>query len=130
MKNRDIYISALHLIGENADAEENFDYEERTPYLLAAFGSEVASTDSAYREYKKLGKTPSVDSVSISLDADFPFAERFVHAASLYVAAMLIIDENAELSDKLFDKYCDTMATIESEIPLKIEKITDIYGAI
>ena len=129
MKNRDIFISALHLIGENADAEENLDYKERTPYLLAAFCSEAATTDAAYREYKKLDKTSSFDSVSIPLDADFPFAERFVHTASLYVAAMLIIDENAELSDKLFDKYCDAMATIEAEIPLKIEKIADRYGA-
>ena len=128
MKNRDVYISALHLIGENADAEENFDYEERTPYLLAAFCSEAASTDAAYRAYKKLGSTPTTDSVSIPLDAEFPFAERFVHAASLYVAAMLIIDENSELSDKLFDKYCDAMATIESEIPLRIEKIVNAYG--
>ena len=128
MKNRDIYISALHLIGENAYAEENLDYEERTPYLLAAFCSEGATTDAAYREYKNLGTTPPVDSVSIPLDVDFPFAERFVHAASLYVAAMLIIDENTELSDKLFDKYCDAMTTIESEIPLKIEKIADRYG--
>ena len=129
MNNRDIYISALHLIGEKANSEENYDYEERAPYLLAAFCSDAGETDAAYRSYKKLGNTPSVDSVCIPLDEDFPFADRFVHAASLYLAAMLIIDENAELSDKLFDKYCDTMATIESEIPMKIEKITDKYGA-
>ena len=53
MKNRDIYISALSLIGESVDIEENNDYEERAPYLLAAFCSEAASTDAAYREMKK-----------------------------------------------------------------------------
>ena len=130
MKNRDIYISALHLLGENADADENCDYEERAPYLIAAFCSEAATTDAAYREYKNLGEAPSVDIVSIPLDTDFPFTDRFVHAATLYLAAMLIIDENAELSDKLFDKYCDIMATIQSEIPAKIEKIAQKYGAI
>ena len=128
MKNKEIYLSALHLIGERADAEENDDYEERAPYLLAAFCSETSMTDTAYREFKNLGETPKTDSVRLPLDSEFPFAERFVHPASLYLAAMLIIDENTELSDKLFDKYCVAMATIESEIPLKIEKITDIYG--
>ena len=130
MKNRDIYVSALHLIGENAYAEENSDYEERAPYLLAAFCSEAAATEAAYREYKNLGEAPTVDAVSIPLEIDFPFAERFVHAAVQYLAAMLIIDENAELSDKLFDKYCVIMATIQSEIPAKIEKIAEKYGAI
>ena len=130
MKNRDIYISALHLIGENADADENCDYEERAPYLLAAFCSEAQATETDYREYKSLGESPSVDMVSVPLDVDFPFVERFVHAAIQYLAAMLIIDENAEFSDKLFDKYCDTMATIQSEIPAQIEKIAQKYGAI
>ena len=37
--------------------------------------------------------------------------------------------ENIELSDKLFDRYCDIMATIHSEIPAKIEKIAQKYGA-
>ena len=129
MKNRDIYISALHLIGENAYAEENLDYEERAPYLIAAFCSEAAITEAAYREYKELDKAPAPDSVSIPLDTDFPFVDRFVHAASLYLAAMLIIDESPELSDKLFDKYCCAMATIQSEIPARIERIAEKYGA-
>lgn len=130
MKNRDLYISALHLIGENAYAEENLDYEERAPYLIAAFCSEAANTEAAYREYKELDKAPVLDNVNIPLDTEFPFIDRFCHAATLYLAAMLIIDENPELSDKLFDKYCCAMATIQSEIPSRIEKIAEKYGAI
>ena len=129
MTNRDIYFSALHLIGESANTEENVDYEEKAPYLIAAFCSESAETDAAYREYKNLSSAPSADQVSIPLESNFPRADRFANAASLYLAAMLIIDENMELSDKLFDRYCDSMATIQSEIPSKIEKIADRYGA-
>ena len=130
MKNRDIYISALSLIGESVDIEENNDYEERAPYLLAAFCSEAASTDAAYREMKKLEAATSVDNVCLPLECDFPYADRFASAAVMYLAAMLVIDENIELSDKLFDRYCDTMATIQSEIPSRIEKIVQKYSAI
>ena len=108
----------------------NNDYEERAPYLLAAFCSEAASTDAAYREMKKLEAATSVDNVCLPLECDFPYADRFASAAVMYLAAMLVIDENIELSDKLFDRYCDTMATIQSEIPSRIEKIVQKYSAI
>ena len=127
MQNRDIYISALRLIGEVA--ENNDDYMERAPYLLAAFCTESAETDIAYRREHSLDPRPRVSSVCIPLDTDFPCADRFATAAASYIAAMLVIDENAELSDRLFDRYCDIMATIQSEIPSRIEKIVDRYGA-
>ena len=129
MKNRDIYTSALHLIGEDIDTEANSDYEERASYLLAAFYTEAAQTDKSYREANELEKASETDCVFLPLEADFPCTDRFATAAALYLAAMLIIDENIELSDKLFDRYCDIMATIHSEIPAKIEKIAQKYGA-
>ena len=128
MTNRDIYISALRLIGEDPYTDTNPDYEERAPYLLAAFCSEAASVDAAYREMKGLENAESFDTTYLSLDGDFPFADRLTSTASMYLAAMLVIDENLELSDKLFDKYCDSMATIQSEIPSKIEKIVQKYS--
>ena len=45
MTNRDIYLRALSIIGESCDAEENEDYEERAPYLLAAFCTEAKEID-------------------------------------------------------------------------------------
>lgn len=127
MHNRDIYISALRLIGEVSDS--NDDYMERAPYLLAAFCTESAETDIAYRREHSLADRPYASTVYIALDTDFPCADRFAPAAAAYIAAMLVIDENEELSDKLFDRYCSIMATIQSEIPSKIEKIVDRYGA-
>ena len=130
MKNRDIYSSALRHLGEDPDAVQNEDYEERAPYLIAAFCLECAETDIAYREANGLAKRTEVNSVCLPLDNSFPCADRFASAAALYLAAMLIIDENMQLSDKLFDRYCDIMATVQSEIPAKIEKIAQRYGAI
>ena len=129
MKNRDIYNSALRFIGEEPDAEANCDYEERASYLLAAFCTEAAQVDKDYREANELEKASETDCVFLPLEADFPCTDRFATAAAMYLAAMLIIDENIELSDKLFDRYCDIMATIHSEIPAKIEKIAQKYGA-
>ena len=129
MKNRDIYTSALRLIGEYPDAEVNSDYEERASYLLAAFCTEAAQVDKAYREANELEMPTESDCVYLPLESDFPCADRFANAASMYLAAMLVIDENIELSDKLFERYCDIMATIHSEIPAKIEKIAQKYGA-
>ena len=77
----------------------------------------------------ELDEASEADCVFLPLEDDFPCADRFASAAALYLAAMLIIDENIELSDKLFDRYCDIMATIHSEIPAKIEKIAQKYGA-
>jgi len=128
MTNRDIYISALRLIGENGDLEGNEDYEERAPYLIAAFCTDAKETDAALRESLRLYPAEDIDCVRIPLETDFPLHERFVTAAVNYLAAMLIIDENMELSDKIYDKYCDIMATIQSGIPAKIEKIIDKYG--
>lgn len=129
MDNRSIYVSALRLIGENPNADVNNDYEERASYLLAAFCTEAAQVDKAYREANGLEAATEADCVFLPLEADFPCADRFATAAAMYLAAMLIIDENIELSDKLFERYCDIMATIQSEIPAKIEKIAQKYGA-
>ena len=48
-------------------------------------------------------------------------------AAEFYLASMLLIDENSELSDTLYDRFCSAVATITSEIPAVVEKIKDKY---
>lgn len=123
----DIYDSALALIGES-DAGGSVDYAERAPYLLAAFCGEAGGFDTAYRRSRGLAAQPAYGAVVIDLGEVFPLANRFAGPASLYLGAMLIIDENEELSDKLYGRYCDMMSTICSAIPGVLEKITDIYG--
>ena len=127
MTGREIYTAAIKKFGSKFTDEEKADLEERAPYLIAAFCTESAELDAAYREAKGLDEAPPADSVHITLNGQFPRSDRFATAAAFYLAAMFVIDEDIELSDKFFDNYCDAMAKIQSEIPTKLEKIAERY---
>lgn len=114
--NRQIYNSALGLIGELNDPMLCEDYEERAPYILAAFCSLACEIDKRLRIIDSLDPQPSFSHVCLSLDASFPLCDRLSPAASLYLAAMLVIGEDDELSDSLYDKYCDAIASIGSSV--------------
>ena len=127
MTNRLIYSSALSRLGSGFDDEQKEAFESRVPFLISAFCTESAELDQAYREANGLEAAPEFDAVCVHLDGDFPRSERFSSAAAFYVAAMLVIDDDLELSDRLFDNYCDCMARIQSEIPTKLERIAQKY---
>ena len=112
-----IYYSALALLGESLNVNDNIDYEERAPYLFAAFCTEAQETDKAWRSALGLESQSTWNPTYISLDDLFPLSDRFASAAAFYVAAMLVVDSDEELSDKLYDRFCDAMSTIDSNIP-------------
>lgn len=120
-----VYDAALALLGE-PDAARCTDYAGRAPYIIAAFCAEAEPVDAALRDADS--PTPQFSSVAIELTVDFPLSDRLVPLAAAYLAAMLVLDENEELSDKLFERYCDGMSTLCAGIPAVSEKITDIYG--
>lgn len=127
MKNRDIYGLALAILAENGDPIENGDYEERAGYLLSAFCTEVSAVNRAMCE--SLGEAcPEEIPIYLSLDESFLLKERFSGAAGMYLAAMLVLEEDAELSDKLFARYCDIVTSICAELPMRSERIADRYG--
>ncbi len=128
MKNQDIYDGALRILAERCDAGLNEDYEERAPYIIAAFCYESSEADAAYRKSHYLPAAPSVSEVYLNLSDKFPCCERFSAAACMYLASMLVVDEDSELSDKLFDKYSEMMSSICSKIPAIVEPISDKYG--
>jgi hypothetical protein len=127
MKNRDIYNAALKLLNESAGQGENEDFEERAPYIIAVFCSESRESDAAYRRANSLPAAKEVNDVYVDLDDDFARSPRFASAACVYLASMLILDDNYELSDKLFDRYSDMMSRIVDEIPASIESIARRY---
>ena len=127
MKNRDIYSSALGLLAQSIDSEENVDFEDRAPYILATFCRDAFELDRTLRSILGLASAKEFTGAYLSLDVDFPLLEKFTAIAAKYLAAMLIIDENSDLSDRLYAMYCDSMATLQSQIPAVIEKITDKY---
>ena len=126
-KGIDVLTQAFKRFGKSLTNEQRADYTSRAPYLLATVCSEAKDLDKRYREAYGLGSAPEFNEVEIDPINEFPLCERFVGAASAYLAAMFIIDENMELSDKFFDVYCDNMARIGSEIPTNIEKIAQKY---
>ena len=127
MKNRDIYNGALRILSEQIDLSANDDYQERAPYLIAAFCDENRDVDRAYRKANSLPEAPEVNAVCIELGEDFPCAPRFSSACCTYLAAMLIIDQDSDLSDKLYDKYSDMMSSICAGIPASVERISERY---
>ena len=114
--NKQIYEGALGLIGELNDPMLCEDYEERAPYILAAFCSLASEIDKRLRIVDSLEEQPRFSHVCLSLDSSFPLCDRLAPAATIYLAAMLLIGENDELSDSLYDKYCDAIASIGSSV--------------
>ncbi len=127
MKNKEIYDSALSLLAQSSKDGDNADYEERAPYLISNFCYEVLELDRIAR--KLLGLPEAKDNIpsALSLDVDFPLLDRFISSAVKYLAAMLVIDEDGELSDRLFDMYCDGVSRLREELPAAIENIVNKY---
>ena len=108
---RDIYTNALVHIGEVSNSDFTADYEDRAPYLIASFCSLSKSIDKQIRKAQNLAEQSKFSPVFLSLDSSFPLCEDLSPIAALYTAAMLVIDEDADLSDSLYDKYCDGIAS-------------------
>ena len=127
MRNRDIYELALHLLAEPVRKGGLEEYDVRAPYLLGNFFYENSALDDRYREIFGLEPRKYTHAVFVDLEAEFPFAERFVSAAGYYLASALVIDDDEELADKMFDKFSIAMSKIISEIPAASESIIEIY---
>ena len=115
ISNREIFNNALALLCLDCYTGEDTDLSQRAPYLLASFCCSAKSIDKTLRKAHGLDAEPSFSSVYLSLENEFPLCEYLVPCASMYLAAMLVIDENPELSDSLYDKYCDSISQIMAE---------------
>lgn len=124
---RSIYETALKLIGESETSIAECELEERAPYIGAAICTEAAALDRAYREAFGMKSDKSFAGLFLDLDAEFPLADRFAPAASFYMAAMLILDEDLDLYEKLFDRWCDSLAAISAEIPFLKGSTANVY---
>lgn len=123
--NNDIYLSALALIDESAKKGDTLDLEERAPFIIASFCSTCKSLDKRLRERDSLEAQPKFSSVKLALESEFPLCDALSAPASAYLASMLVIDENPALSESLYDKYCDIIASIGAEC--SCSAISDVY---
>ena len=125
---RDIFQSALRLLSPHRDVwEAPGDYEDRASYFLSLLFSETAEIDKMYRRANGLGQQPAFNPNCSQMTKDFPLCDRFASTAAFYLAAMLILDENSELSDTFYDKYCNSISAIVESIPAEISKTTNVY---
>ena len=126
MTNQEIYDGALRIIGESVEEEDNEDYRERAPYIIAMFCNETFVLDNTIRRLASTPERAFGTSIWLSLDTPFPATPRLAHAACLYLAAMLILDEDMERSDNIYEKYCDSIASIQTEVEAKQKKAEPI----
>lgn len=126
---RDVYTAALAMISEpQSDTSRRADFDERAPYLLAAMCDEARAMDAVFRRACDEEAQEQFSPVCLELDAAFPLTERFAAPAATYLAAMLVLDENEELSDKLYGRYCDLMSDLCATCPASSAPIVDVYG--
>lgn len=116
MKNRDIYSVALCLLAEPEEAMRLEDYASRAPYLLGGFFFENDALDRKYREFAELGERTEALLMPPSLDGEFPLCQRFVTAASSYLASMLVCDSDSELSDRLLGMCEASLENVRAEM--------------
>jgi hypothetical protein len=103
------------------------DYTDRAPYIFAALVSEASRLDQLYRKAHGLPDQPPYDPMEISLSSEFPLCDRFASAAVNYTAAMLILDDDVSLYEKLFHRWCDALCVIGTEIPATLHGIVNKY---
>lgn len=113
--NQEVFRGALSVLGE-PDGNYCDDYEERAPYLIATFCSMTKDIDKGIRLIEGLEAGVKFSPVYLSLSDDFPLCDSLVPCASLYVAAMLVIDEDPELSDSIYEKYCDAISDLSAYV--------------
>lgn len=127
MTNQNLYDAALRMASEVAVVGENADYAERATYLLAAGCSQCLELDRIYRKIHELPEGTGTVTTCLALTDDFPLSDVFAPGMTYYLASMLVIDENEEMSDKLFALYSDAMSKIQNSLPLSSEKIKNAY---
>ena len=124
---RNVYETALKILGESHCSASDGELSERAPYIGAALCTEAAALDRAYRAAFGMEEAESFSALYIDLNSPFPLADRFAPAAAYYMAAMLILDEDTELYEKLFDRWCDALAAISAEIPFVKGSTAEVY---
>lgn len=114
--NRSIYENALALLGQTRGDEYCGDYEERAPYVIASFCSQVENVDKRIRLIENLPEASGFNRLYLDLESNFPLCDKLLGCASLYLAAFLVSDDDHDLSDSLYDKYCDAIATLSASV--------------
>ncbi|MBR7099389.1 MAG: hypothetical protein IKC59_08240 [Clostridia bacterium] len=131
MTNREIYDSALRLVCETDQLDANGDYEERATYLIPLICHRYASLDRHYRSVNGLKAQEILQINCFPLTTVFPLADAFAPAVTAALAGLLVMDENAEMSQKLSALSDRMIEEIKAELqvvtPYQLESIASRY---
>lgn len=127
MTYRQVYENALRAVCETSVSTDTSDYEERAAYIFATFLGQCSPVDRQYRIANKMSIPNPVALTRVDLNQSFGLPDVFVSLAEYYLAAMLVMDENEELSDRFFELYTDGISALLSSLPCSSESITDRY---
>ena len=127
MTNQEIYDAAIRLIGETSDENVNEDYKDRATYLISAVCHRYAPLDVLYRQAHGLQKQKLLETNNYPLSTLFPLSDAFAPSVSMAVAALLVLDENAKMSEQLMNWADITISEIQKSLPFIKEKIQSSY---
>lgn len=127
---QEIFENSLRLICAQPNEADTSDYEERAGYILANFCNDCAESDRKYRLAMGKAEILYTPVTYLELSEAFSLSEVFAGAASYYLAAMLILDENEDMSDKFFALYTDSIESIVQSLPAYLGEMTDRYDVL
>lgn len=126
MTNEEILKSATALLNESC-VNVPKDYRDRAVYILGQFYSGHESLDKRYRKAHGLPVNEASAPTVAELEAEFTFVPALAPSAIYYLAAMLVMDENEDLGDKIFALHADALSTVKASLPFTKEKIKNVY---
>lgn len=125
----EIYEAAVRLVDE-IEAGDSPDYESRAPYLLGSFYTEQIPLQKKLDAANRAEPIEYEPCLYVDLESHFPLSDELIAPAVNYLAAMLVIDENEEMSDQFFDRYIDGVASIAASLPASLHPIKDCYNCL
>ncbi|MBR3893679.1 MAG: hypothetical protein IKJ35_00880 [Clostridia bacterium] len=124
---REITNAAIALVCEEPESVDTQDYKDRAAFILPTFCGHCAAIDDRYRSANAMEKKATFSSTYMDLEETFPLSAIFIAPATYYLAAMLTVDENEEMSDRFFALYTDSVASVEAGLAAVAEQISDRY---
>lgn len=120
--------AAVRMVCEGVDVYSDVsDYEERSQYLLASAVGQIADIDVAYRRAHGLPEQVWTPVACVTLSGVFPLCDVFVPAVEYFLASMLVMDENEEMSDRFFDLWSSAISSIRLSITASHAPIVNRY---